>query len=138
VRDGIAEGNVIEDCGSGISIGHRDTDNVMRGNVVRRCRTGLTYRDDPAPQAAHRNVVEENLFEDIGAAESPGCGIDLAGPVCDNVIRRNRFRCTQPGLMHAGIRVGPSVGTVALEGNVCEGLPVEVEDLRRPPPASRP
>jgi hypothetical protein len=130
VRHGVAEGNAIEDCGSAISIGHRDTDNVMRGNAIRRCRTGLVYRNDPTHQAAHRNIVEDNLFEDIGDGESPGCAIDLAGPVADNVIRRNRFRCTQPGLMQTGLRIGPTAGPVMVEGNVCEGVAVEVEDLR--------
>jgi nitrous oxidase accessory protein NosD len=130
VRHGIAEGNTIEDCGSGISIGHRDTDNVMRGNTIRRCRTGLTYRDDPIRQAAHDNLIEDNLFEDIGAADAPGCGIDLAAPVSGNVLRRNRFRCTRPGLMQTGIRIGERVGSVALESNEFEGLAVDVEDLR--------
>jgi len=132
VRHGLAEGNVIEDCGSGISIGHRDTDNTMRGNTVRRCRTGLTYRDDPVHQAAHRNLIEDNVFEDIGTPDSPACAIDMSAPVSENVVRRNRIRCTQPGLTRAGIRLGPAVASVLLEDNVFEGLPVEVEDLRKP------
>jgi len=130
VRDGLAEGNVIADCGSGISIGHRDTDNTMRGNTVRRCTTGLTYRDDPPHQAAHDNLVDDNLFEDIGGPDAPGIGIDMNAPVHGNVLRRNRFVCTRPGLMGTGIRIGPQVESVELEGNVCEGINHEVEDLR--------
>lgn len=130
VKYGVAEGNVIEDCGSATSIGHRDTDNIMRGNTFRRCTTGLVYRDDPPHQAAHDNVVEGNLFEDIGNADTPGVGIDMSAPVHGNVVRHNRFRCTQPGLMTVGLRIGAKVESVALADNVFEGLPTEVEDLR--------
>jgi hypothetical protein len=130
VRNGLAETNTIEDCGSGISIGHRDTDNVMRGNTLRRCATGLTYRDDPPHQAAHDNLIEDNLFENLGTPEEPGYGINMDSPVHGNVLRGNRFVCTQPGLMQAAIRLGPQVESVVVEGNTCEGLPCEVEDLR--------
>ena len=130
VKHGLAEDNVIEDCGSGISIGHRDTDNTMRGNVIRRCRSGLTYRDDPARQAAHGNLIEDNLFEDIGTPETPGCAIDMNAPVHGNVLRKNRIVCTRPGLMAAGIRLGPHVESVVLEDNTFVGIPVELEDCR--------
>ena len=130
VRDGIAENNLIEDCPVDISIGHRDTDNIMRGNTVRRCSLGgLVYRDDPPHQAAHRNLVEGNLFEDIGTLAAPGCGIDLNGPVEDNILRANRIVCTRPGLMRAGIRVGPRVTRLELDRNVVEGIPLAVERL---------
>jgi len=130
VKHGVAEGNVIEDCGSATSIGHRDTDNIMRGNTFRRCTTGLVYRDDPVHQAAHDNLVEANLFEDIGHADTPGVGIDMDGPVHGNVLRRNQFRCTQPGLMTVGIRIGAKVEGVEIGRNAFEGLQTELEDLR--------
>jgi polygalacturonase len=131
VRHGLAENNLIEDCPVGISIGHRDTDNIMRGNTVRRCRDGgLVYRNDPPHQAAHRNLIENNLFEDIGTLEKPGCGIDLDGPVEDNVLRGNRIVCTRPGLMRAGIRIGPQVTRLELDRNLIEGIPQALEDHR--------
>lgn len=130
VKHGVAEGNVVEDCGSGISIGHRDTDNIMRGNTIRRCTTGLTYRDDPPDQAAHDNLVEDNRFEDIGGPDAPGVGIDMAAPVHGNTLRRNQFVCTRPGLMPVGIRIGARVEHVELQENVFEGIQTEVEDLR--------
>lgn len=132
VRHGVAENNTIEDCAIGINIGHRDTDNVMRNNVVRRCSAGgLVFRDDPPHQAAHRNLIEDNRFEDIGTIEKPGCGIDLDGPVAGNVLRGNRIVCTRPGLMRAGIRIGPKVTDLELDRNEVEGIPLAIEDLRR-------
>lgn len=130
VKYGVAEDNVIEDCGSASSIGHRDTHNIMRRNAFRRCVTGLTYRDDPEHQAAHDNLVEENEFTDIGIPETPGCAVNMDAPVKGNVLRRNRFVCTQPGLMAAAIRLGPKVQEVVIEENQVEGIAVEVEDLR--------
>ena len=131
VKHGVVENNTIEDCAIGINIGHRDTDNIMRGNTVRRCHSGgLVYRDDPPHQAAHNNLVEGNLFEDVGTLEKPGYGIDMSAAVQGNVLRRNRIVCTRPGLMKAGVRVGPKVTTLTLDGNVVEGIPCAVEDLR--------
>lgn len=130
VKHGVAEGNLITDCGSGISIGHRDTHNLMRGNIVRRCTTGLTYRQDPPDQAAHDNVIEHNLFEDIGGPDTPGIGIDMDAPVHGNSLRHNRFVCAKPGLMQVGIRLGAQVESVELEANFWSGVDTEVEDLR--------
>lgn len=131
VKRGLAENNIIEDCATGISIGHRDTHNVMRGNTVRRCAAaGLLYRDDPPHQAANDNLVEGNLFEDIGTAQQPGYGIDMNAAVSGNTLRRNRISCTRPGLMKAGIRVGPRVASLTLDGNAVHGIPWVLEDLR--------
>jgi polygalacturonase len=133
VKHGLAENNTIEDCATGITIGHRDTDNVMRGNTVRRCRVaGLVYRDDPPHQAAHNTLVEANRFEDIGTPEAPGYGIDLNAPVQGTTLRGNHIVCTRPGLMKAGIRIGPKVAGLSLDGNVIEGIANAVEDLRSP------
>ena len=69
VKDGIAEENVIEDCTKyGISIGHRDTDNLIRRNVIRRSHeVGIYFREHPSPaRDPHRNVLEENLIVDSG------------------------------------------------------------------------
>jgi hypothetical protein len=115
----------------GVSIGHRDTDNSMRRNTVRCCtESGLLFRDDPERQAAHRNLVEENRIEDIGAPDRPGYGIDLAGPVANVRLRANRIVCTRPGLMAAGIRIGPNVRDVELVANAIEGIGEAIDDRR--------
>ena len=127
----MAEGNTFERCKIGMSIGHRDTDNVMRGNTVRRCtEKGLYVRPDPRHQAAHRNLVEDNLFEDIGAEGAPVHAIEIDGPVDGMVLRRNRVVCTCPGLAASGLRIGPEVTNLTLEANSFEGVPVEVRDER--------
>ena len=131
VKHGVAEGNTFERCKTGISIGHRDTDNVMRGNTVRGCtEKGFHVRPDPRHQAAHRNLVEDNLFEDIGSQEAPAHAIDVDGPVDGMVLRKNRVVCTRPGLTATGLRIGPEVTNLTLDANSFEGVPVEVQDER--------
>lgn len=103
----------------------------MRSNTVRRCsEQGLLFRDDPSAQAAHNNLIENNLFEDIGAEGKPGYGIDMSAPVGGNILRGNRIVCTRKGLMKAGIRIGAAVTGVVLEENMIEGIACVVEDLR--------
>ena len=60
---------MIEDSGKfGISIGHRDTDNVIRDNVIRRsAQHGVLFRAHHHPgRDPHRNRLERNLIEDSG------------------------------------------------------------------------
>jgi hypothetical protein len=135
VRYGVAEENDIQNIREwGISIGHRDTDNVMRRNLVANCgRGGLLFRaEEPAIRASHRNVVEENTFRDMGGAEVEGVGIDVVAAVRGVVLRRNRIADTR-GAMACGVRIGPNVEEVLCEGNTFEGVREEVRDERRVP-----
>jgi len=131
VKHGLAEGNVIEDCETGSSIGHRDTDNMMRNNVIRNCTEhGLYVRPDPKHQAAHRNLIEANLFEDVGAVDKPAYAIDLNGPVEGMAIKGNTIRCQDERLLKAGIRICPEVIDLALDSNTFEGVKTPIADER--------
>jgi len=131
VKYGFAEENLIEECGTGISIGHRDTDNVMRRNTVRSSgRCGLFFREDPPARAAHRNLIEENVFENAGTAAAPGYLVDLAGPVDSVAIRKNAFVSTRPGTLKAAVRIGPAVTKLLLDANEFRNVERPVEDLR--------
>ena len=136
VKHGLAEDNEIRSSGDyGISIGHRDTDNAMRNNrVYDSGKVSLYFRpDEPAVRCAHRNVVESNLFENAGTAESPGIGIDLAGAVEGVELRYNRIVNPPDGHMKTGIRVGKDVSDLTLDGNVTSGVEQEVDDQRGAP-----
>ena len=133
VRHGIAEQNEIHDSGDyGISIGHRDTDNVMRHNLVRNSgKVGIFFRpEEPVIRAAHRNVVESNTIENAGTPDAPGIGIDLAAAVDRVVLRANRITNPEGGHMQTGVRISEAVTDLTLEGNRIEGVACEVEDLR--------
>jgi len=133
VQHGLAEDNDIRDCRQyGISIGHRDTDNVLRRNrVVNSGIAGLFFRnEEPSCRGAHRNVVESNGIENAGSAGKPGIGIDLNAAVEGVTLRGNRIVNPAGGNLSTGIRIGPRVTDLTLEGNEFSGVAQEVEDRR--------
>ncbi|MDA0745715.1 MAG: right-handed parallel beta-helix repeat-containing protein, partial [bacterium] len=135
VRDGLAEGNLIEDSlRYGISIGHRDTDNVVRGNTIRRSgEVGVLFRTDyGAGRSPDRCVLENNLIEDSGL-KGDGVAVDLTGVAEDLVIRNNRLvdaRPESPERRRIGIRIATGVLRPVVEGNETEGMDVDLLDQR--------
>ena len=80
VRHGVFEDNRLEGNGRfGISIGHKDSDNLLRGNqVVRNASNGVCFRDESGGMSPHRNRLEGNRIEDNGRA--PGtAGVRIGG-----------------------------------------------------------
>ncbi len=71
VKGGLAEGNQIADNRSyGVSIGHRDTNNVVRDNDINRSgKAGVLFRPERGRDfAPHRNQLERNRIVDSGPA----------------------------------------------------------------------
>lgn len=130
VRFGLAENNTIEDIrSSGISIGHRDTDNLVRGNTVLRSgKVGILFRDERREFAAHRNRFENNRVIDSGPAD--GVAIDVKGQTESVTLARNEIRETRNPMSRIGIRIGPKAKDIALADNRIEGFSREVSDLR--------
>jgi hypothetical protein len=132
VRDGLAEKNVIEDSRSaGISVGHRDTDNVIRDNEVRRSgRVGILFRAEDGPAfAPHRNQVHGNRVWDSGGPE--GVAVDVQGETEGVALVQNVLRETRGPARRTGIRLGPRTRDLRVEGNDVEGFAVAVADLRK-------
>jgi nitrous oxidase accessory protein NosD len=133
VRHGVFEDNVLERNGRyGISIGHKDSDNLLQRNQVREnAREGVHFRDEALGMAAHRNRVVENLIENNGAAEkSPG--IRIRGATNALVFERNTIRDTRaPGrrTQTVGILVESQVGDLTLRDNAIEA-DVPMQDRR--------
>ena len=74
VRHGLFEKNLLENNGRyGISIGHKDTDNLLQDNQVRgNHEDGIYFRDESEPMAGHRNRLEHNVIENNGAGAACG------------------------------------------------------------------
>ena len=81
----------------GISIGHKDSDNLLRGNhVVRNASNGVFFRDESAGMSPHRNRLEDNRIEDNGRA--PGtAGIRIRGEPSGLIFEDNVIRDTRAG-----------------------------------------
>ncbi|MDR3638390.1 MAG: right-handed parallel beta-helix repeat-containing protein [Isosphaeraceae bacterium] len=121
VRFGLAERNVIDACrGSGVSIGHRDTDNVVRDNTIRSSgKVGVLFRDEGRVFGGHRNRIEGNRIVDSGADD--GVGVDVRGETENVTIIRNDVRETRGPSRRVGIRVGPKTHGITLTENHIEG-----------------
>jgi len=133
VRHGLFEQNVLEGNGRyGISIGHKDSDNLLRLNQVRgNHEDGIYFRNESLGMAGHRNDLEENVLEDNGL-KGEVAGIRIRGETRGVVLRKNTIRDTRAREQRhqlVGIQVEEKAGTVNLEGNSIDAK-VEIKDQR--------
>ena len=114
VRGGQALNNWLENNrGHGMSIGHKDTDNVIRGNtLIGNRRGGMLWRRETEPMAAHRVTFENNVVRD-----NHGWGLFIDGFTHDTLIRGNTIEDTGAGHQKIGIRIGRQAGAVVLDDN---------------------
>jgi hypothetical protein len=131
VKYGLVEKNVIVDSlTSGISIGQKDTDNLVRRNEIRGSKeVGVLFRALDPVAAPHRNRLEDNFIADSGGES--GVGIDVQGQVDGVTISRNQIRETRRPMKRIGVRIGAKAKDVKLVENRIEGFAVDVSDLRR-------
>ncbi len=134
VRHGLFEKNLFENNGRfGISIGHKDTDNLLRENVVRANRQdGVYFRNESLGMAGHRNRLENNLIENNGAT-GEASGIRVRGETKELIFKNNIIRDTRPSESQSqivGIRIEEQAGAVVLDGNTIEAK-THIEDRRR-------
>ena len=127
VKYGLAEDNTILDIkGQGISIGHRDTDNIVRKNLVRNSgQTGILFRPERgAGFCGHRNLIEQNQIENSGDAN--GVAIDVQGGTEQITLRGNQIRETREAAQRVGIRIGKETKEIMLTDNSFQGLMQDV------------
>lgn len=132
VRYGLAEKNLIEDSRtSGISIGHRDTDNLIRENAVLRSgQVGVLFRAERGKAfAPHRNRLERNRIVDSGPDK--GVGIDVQGETEAITLAANDLRETRRPMDRVGIRIGARAGAITMTANKIEGFATPVADMRK-------
>ncbi|MFO0930018.1 MAG: right-handed parallel beta-helix repeat-containing protein [Gemmataceae bacterium] len=132
VRGGRAEGNRITDSrATGLSIGHRDTDNLIRDNEIRGSgRVGVLFRPERgAAFAPHRTRLENNRVVDSGP--DTGVAVDIQGEVGDLHLVGNTLRETRGSARRVGVRIAAGVGAVRLDGNRIDGFATPVDDGRK-------
>ncbi len=137
VRHGRFEDNVLEGNGRfGISIGHKDTDNLLRGNQVRNnAGDGVCFREESLALAGHRNRLEHNLIENNGLSQDVA-GIRIRGETRDVVLKENRIRDTRPAAsrrQNTGILLEEKAGPAVLEDNSIEAR-MPIQDRRQSHP----
>jgi hypothetical protein len=130
VRFGLAENNTIVGVReSGISIGHRDTDNLIRNNSISQSgKVGILFRDEAAEFGPHRNRCEHNRIVDSGPDD--GIGIDVQGRTRSVTLSRNEIRETRKPMSRIGIRIGDKARDITLADNQIAGYALNVSDPR--------
>jgi parallel beta-helix repeat protein len=125
VRHGLFEGNELKNNGRfGISIGHKDSDNVLRNNVVvGNSSHGVFFRNEPEYTGGHRNLLENNRIQNNGAG-GEGCGIYIRGETHDITIVGNEISDTRPEgekTQQFAVRIGPKADRIVIRGNKIDG-----------------
>ncbi len=110
---------------SGISIGHKDTDNLFERNHIHdNVRHGIHFRQKTEANGAHRNTFRDNVIENNGSADSPACGVNVQGITHDLMFERNVIRDTRDvearGQKHA-LRLAEGVSRVKAVDNTITG-----------------
>ena len=129
VRHGKFEENVLEENGRfGISIGHKDSDNLLQRNrVIGNALSGVFFRNETTGMAAHRNCLRENIIENNGDV-----GIRVRGETNDLVFESNVIRDTRDGdeiTQTVGVLIEAQVGDVTFRDNVIHAK-TRIDDRR--------
>jgi hypothetical protein len=129
-QHGLYEKNVIEDCGYGMTLGHRDSDNLIRDNEIRRsANAGIHFRGGKKAFAPHRNRIERNRIVDSGSEK--GIAIDINGETEGVVLFKNELRETRKPLERTGIVIAAETRDVQYSDNLIEGFATRVRDARK-------
>jgi hypothetical protein len=122
VKYGLAEKNTIDGNRVGVSIGHRDTDNLVTENTITGSKlNGVLFRPERGPSfAGHRNRIENNRF--IDNSPEGGNVIDIQGGTESITIRKNEFSESRQGKERHAIRQGSETKNILLENNQIRGL----------------
>jgi hypothetical protein len=129
VKYGLAEKNTIEGNRVGISIGHRDTDNLITGNEIRGSKdVGVLFRPERGKDfAGHRNRLVKNRLIDNGGAKS--AAIDIQGATEAIVLIDNEIIETRPAAERIGVRLGALTRDIQMKGNRIEGFAKNVVQM---------
>ena len=124
VRHGVFESNLLEgNKRFGISVGHKDSDNLLRNNTIRlNCKSGIFFRNETLGMGAHRNRLIGNVIEN-NSTSGQGAGIRIRGETNGLILKRNTIRDTREKdkkTQTIGILVEEHVGEVTIEDNIID------------------
>ncbi|MCC7423414.1 MAG: right-handed parallel beta-helix repeat-containing protein [Planctomycetaceae bacterium] len=131
VKYGLAEKNRVVDIRKhGISIGHRDTDNVVRDNdVTGSGQVGVLFRPERGKAfAPHRNLFENNRI--INTGDDKAIAVDVQGQVEAVTLKNNVIKETRAPMQRVGVKIGSETKDITLADNRIEGFATEVSDMR--------
>jgi hypothetical protein len=127
VKYGLAEKNHIEGNRVGISIGHRDTDNLITANLIQDSKAvGVLFRPERGKDfAGHRNRLVRNKLIDNGPDKA--AAIDIQGATEAITLESNEIIETRGPAERVAIRLGAQTSAIRLVDNDIKGFAREVE-----------
>jgi hypothetical protein len=133
VKFGLAEANRVVGNRIGVSIGHRDTDNLVIGNEILQSReVGVLFRPERGPAyAGHRNRIVKNRIVDTGPLD--GIAIDVQGGTESIVLEGNEITETRQPAERIAVRLGAETKSIEVRDNRITGFNATVKKL---PPAT--
>ena len=131
VKYGLAENNHLAENNYGVSIGHRDDENVVRNNDIRNSHiNGLIFRPERGEGfTAKGNRVEKNRIADSGGDN--GVAVDVQGVTANNSLIGNTITESRGPAQRTGIKLGEEVGAMELVDNAIEGFATPIADFRK-------
>lgn len=134
VKYGLAENNKLIDNRVGVSIGHRDTDNLVTGNDILQSRqVGVLFRPESGKDfAGHRNRIENNRIVDSGSTN--GVAIDVQGATEAVVLSGNEIIETRHPADRVAVRLGAETRAIEVRTNQIKGFATAVKQLPKAAP----
>ena len=135
MKYGLAENNKLIGNRVGVSIGHRDTDNLVTSNeILRSSKIGVLFRPERGKDfAGNRNRIENNRIVDSGSTN--GVAIDVQGATEGVVLSGNEIVETREPADRIAVRLGGETKAIQVQSNQISGFATAVKQL--PEPASR-
>lgn len=125
VQNGIAEGNQIRNNRIGISIGHKDNNNIIRkNNIIDSGECGILFREERENFIATGNKIEENVIKNVRS--ETGTGISIQGLTSGNEIYRNEIVELGESSKKIGIKIAQSAKDNTVRDNKIEGFAREI------------
>ncbi|MBM3992575.1 MAG: hypothetical protein FJ303_00215 [Planctomycetes bacterium] len=127
VKYGLAEKNTILGNRVGISVGHRDTDNLITLNRIHASKdVGILFRPERGKDfCGHRNRLVKNQLVDNGGMN--GAAIDIQGGTEAITITENEFTESRGPAQRVAVRMGPQTRDITMQGNSIKGFAKETE-----------
>src|SRR6185436_11876851 len=101
----------------GVSIGHRDTDNLVSGNEILNSReVGVLFRPERGKDfAGHRNRIQNNRIVNSGTTN--GVAIDVQGATEAVVLSGNEIVETRQPADRIAVRLGAETKAIQVQNN---------------------
>lgn len=128
VQNSIFKNNTLYANRNGISIGHKDTDNLFENNrVYENENHGVFFRNENEQNSGHRNVFTNNVIENNGMRRE-SCGFYIGGETHDITITNNTICSTGKGNQTTAILVGKKSSKITAKDNQIAGLKELVQE----------